>query len=225
MCTSTARLAVASDPVDTMSSRVDPTDHRGRQYWTPEEDAILRSAIVHRCGRGQWTRVSLGPMASRRTSKQCRERWLNHLAPTLARLHPWSSMEDVGIVYLRVTLGCEWADVRTAVPWRSKDDIRKRFNKLDKSEATLEPLDPVSYLDRFESAVACLALAAPDGMNLDNTGFDHYEPGPGGLRRGTPEDRVSEHRVLKACAVEPLKTEFRKVACATGSEGPAPWNH
>ena len=52
-----------------------------KSHWRPEEDELLRQLVAE--GRKNW-----GQVATRipgRTSKQCRERWYNHLDPNIVR--------------------------------------------------------------------------------------------------------------------------------------------
>ena len=56
---------------------------KATRSWTPEEDAILRQAI-HSSSHGDWGAVS--ELVPDRNSKQCRERWLNHLAPGISKV-------------------------------------------------------------------------------------------------------------------------------------------
>ena len=55
---------------------------KATRSWTLEEDAILRQAI-HSSSHGDWGAVS--ELVPDRNSKQCRERWLNHLAPGISK--------------------------------------------------------------------------------------------------------------------------------------------
>ena len=48
-------------------------------HWTPEEDKKLRELVAE--GRKNWGQVA-GQIPGR-TSKQCRERWCNHLDPNI----------------------------------------------------------------------------------------------------------------------------------------------
>ncbi|RLN89361.1 hypothetical protein BBJ28_00022870, partial [Nothophytophthora sp. Chile5] len=50
-------------------------------HWRPDEDDLLKELVAE--GRKNW-----GQVATRipgRTSKQCRERWYNHLDPSIVR--------------------------------------------------------------------------------------------------------------------------------------------
>lgn len=51
-----------------------------RQWWTEEEDTLLKRA-VHLYGAGNWTKVQR--LVPGRTDMQCRERYMNILTPTV----------------------------------------------------------------------------------------------------------------------------------------------
>eukprot|EP01045_Picozoa_sp_COSAG04_P030791 COSAG04_NODE_5471_length_1604_cov_2.278405_1_plen_117_part_00 len=56
---------------------------KATRSWTPEEDAILRQVIHSSCS-GDWGAVP--QLVPDRNSKQCRERWLNHLVPGISKV-------------------------------------------------------------------------------------------------------------------------------------------
>lgn len=54
--------------------------------WTPEEDAVIMDAVAAESGSAdkvKWTEVAKGLPG--RIGKQCRERYFNHLDPTIKR--------------------------------------------------------------------------------------------------------------------------------------------
>jgi hypothetical protein len=67
-----------------------PGLHKGP--WTEEEDAIVREMVMrHGVGNVKWSVI-----ASRlegRIGKQCRERWFNHLDPSINK-GEWTPEED-----------------------------------------------------------------------------------------------------------------------------------
>ena len=77
-----------------------------RRNWTQEvfthltkEDNALRNA-VQAVGIEDWTKVSAyfcesqrGPRNIKRSGKQCRQRWCNHLDPNVAK-DPWTVEEE-----------------------------------------------------------------------------------------------------------------------------------
>lgn len=70
-------------------------DGVGRCLITQEDEAI--SKLVKEYGIEDWTKIAyklkdyLG--MQRRTGKQCRERWYNHLNPTVNK-QPWTDEEE-----------------------------------------------------------------------------------------------------------------------------------
>ena len=70
-------------------------EFRGNPDLTQEDAAI--SGLVQEYGIEDWTKIAtklrdrLG--MQRRTGKQCRERWYNHLSPSVNKL-PWSAEEE-----------------------------------------------------------------------------------------------------------------------------------
>jgi hemerythrin-like domain-containing protein len=64
-----------------------------KQKWENEEDNLLYS-IIHKDATAKWNEVAKELFLSSnkkylRTSKQCRERWLNHLDPNKTKCE-WS---------------------------------------------------------------------------------------------------------------------------------------
>lgn len=88
---------------------------KGKKSWTSEEDEKLRDLIVIH-GTLNWTLVAqlmLDPndTSGGRSGKQCRERWHNHLNPSISKVE-WTQHEDATIVYLQKKWGNQWAKVR-----------------------------------------------------------------------------------------------------------------
>jgi len=54
-----------------------------KKMWTQEDDALIVQ-LVNRYGSGKWTQISRllrESFSTKRTEKQIRERWHNHLNP------------------------------------------------------------------------------------------------------------------------------------------------
>ena len=58
-----------------------------KKSWTEEEDIRLVS-IVKKFGATKWSNIAKN--IPYRTGKQCRERWFNHLSPSIKK-EEWSS--------------------------------------------------------------------------------------------------------------------------------------
>ncbi|KAK4056977.1 hypothetical protein OIO90_001877 [Microbotryomycetes sp. JL221] len=96
--------------------------HRGP--WLPEEDERLIS-LVSQFGAEKWTAIA-GDMLTR-TGKQCRERWHNHLDPTINKTD-WTAEEEQMIVELYEKFGSKWAEMAKHLPGRPDNAIKNHFN-------------------------------------------------------------------------------------------------
>ena len=64
-----------------------------------------------------------------RTGKQCRERYVNHLVPTVVSAG-WTPMEDALICRLFTQVGTKWALISKLLPGRSDNNVKNRFHHL-----------------------------------------------------------------------------------------------
>jgi hypothetical protein len=113
-------------------------DTSSPREWTPQEDALLASA-VSRYGARKWKAVA--EEVTTRNSTQCQQRWTKALRPGLYKGH-WSPQEDLLLLRLVGEFGTDWPSV--AKNWakalepaglcRTIKQIRERWtNKLDPS--------------------------------------------------------------------------------------------
>ena len=65
-------------------------------------------------------------MLENRNGKQCRERWFNHLNPTLKH-GPWTKEEDYQLIQCQSKLGNSWTKIATYLPGRSENDVKNRW--------------------------------------------------------------------------------------------------
>lgn len=94
--------------------------------WTPDEEAtLLRCYALY--GKS-WKKVS--EHLCFRTSKQCREHYVNYLNPSL-RHDAWSPEEDDALRALHAQFGTKWCRIASALTTRSQLAIRYRLRVLD----------------------------------------------------------------------------------------------
>ncbi|KAG0359600.1 Myb- protein A [Gamsiella multidivaricata] len=92
--------------------------------WTEEEDRKL-SEMVNTYGPEKW--VFIATKIGSRTGKQCRERWHNHLDPTINKT-PFTPEEDRRILELYNQMGSRWAEMAKYMPGRPDNAIKNHFN-------------------------------------------------------------------------------------------------
>lgn len=96
--------------------------------FTCEEDRRL-AEIVNKCGTEDWELVAKQLMT--RTARQCRDRWVNYLSPSLSNA-PWTQDEDELLMDLYKEYGSRWTTIAEFLPNRSPNHCRNRFKLKEK---------------------------------------------------------------------------------------------
>ena len=101
-----------------------------RMPWSEEEDKAMKQ-LVNKYGTSNWTLIS-SKLGKSRNGKQCRERWYNHLNPSLKK-NNWTLEEENILFSKHMQLGNKWADIASFLPGRTLNDIKNHFySKLRK---------------------------------------------------------------------------------------------
>jgi hypothetical protein len=94
-----------------------------KSKWSCDEDRDLAEA-VKRHGTGNWCLVA--QHIPGRTRKQCRERWLGHLSPSLSK-GSWTADEDRILLEQQRIFGNSWSQIEQAIPGRSAIAVKNRW--------------------------------------------------------------------------------------------------
>ena len=101
--------------------------------WTRQEDETIIKYVAHH-GTKSWAR--LAALLPGRIGKQCRERWVNHLNPTINH-GPWTPAEDQLLIDLHSQFGNHWTKIGEMMPSRSDNAIKNRWNSTLAKRAQL----------------------------------------------------------------------------------------
>lgn len=102
-----------------------------KRPFKPHEDQIIVSHILKN-GPKNWAIPA--KLLPGRTPKQCRERWHNHLDPSINK-GPWKFNEDLILARKQKELGNRWADIAKFLPGRTDTLVKNRWNTSVKSRA------------------------------------------------------------------------------------------
>lgn len=110
--------------------------YKSRNSWKPEEDLALQDLVNFR-GAQNWSSVAkelndrLHDSLPVRKGKQCRERWFNHLNPSLIKTK-WSEKEDRILLEKQEELGNRWSEISKFLLGRTENQVKNRWKSLKK---------------------------------------------------------------------------------------------
>lgn len=126
---------------------------KGRNPWTPREDALLVE-LMKKYGQS-WAMISSALPG--RTGKQVRDRYLNKLRPNI-RCGDWSIEEDELVVSLCKEIGNRWSLIATHLPGRTEAQVKNRYyshikKRLDSNGALSQTTASRTISEGFSSQI------------------------------------------------------------------------
>jgi hypothetical protein len=87
--------------------------------------------LVETFGSSDW--AAIADRMPGKNQRQCRERWINYLSPTLNSA-PWTRDEDFQLIQKYHELGPKWVQIMSPFPARTDSMMKNGFNKLQRRE-------------------------------------------------------------------------------------------
>lgn len=124
--------------------------------WSSLEDDMLIQ-IIQEKGPQHWKEIAVELNARSgigvfRQGKQCRERWINHLDPSIKK-GGWSEEEDLKILTNFIEVGKKWAEIAKRLGGRTENGVKNRW---------------ISLIKRYKSEVNLDGYSAQDGLEDEN---------------------------------------------------------
>ncbi|XP_049387074.1 transcription factor MYB3R-2-like [Solanum stenotomum] len=104
--------------------------------WTKEEDDLIIE-LVEKHGCKKWSAIANSLPG--RIGKQCRERWHNHLDPTITK-DAWTEQEELVLCHYHQLYGNKWAKIARFLPGRTDNAIKNHWNSTLKKRLNLNLL-------------------------------------------------------------------------------------
>ena len=127
-----------------------------RKPWTSIEDEAIRSLVMSN-GTQHWASIAKLLVTKHgikgRSGKQCRERWHNHLNPTVKK-NSWELQEEITLFQSHLDHGNKWAEIASFLPGRTDNSIKnhfystlkKQYRKLYGFDASRDQLKEFDFL-------------------------------------------------------------------------------
>ena len=167
--------------------------------WTEQEDKKLIN-LVEKYGAGKWSFIS--SHFPERIGKQCRERWFNHLCPTVNKT-AWSKEEEWILFILHNKMGNKWSQLCKYLPGRTDNTIKnhwnstmkKRIEKLQNEYNNIIKDKTEEEINKIQHDILqkCKSVAEKENQIFYNEKMKNYEK----FKNATVENKQNMYKLKK----------------------------
>ncbi|KAF7830132.1 transcription factor MYB3R-1-like [Senna tora] len=150
--------------------------------WSKEEDEIIID-LVNKYGPKKWSTIA--QHLPGRIGKQCRERWHNHLNPTINK-EAWTQEEELALIRAHQIYGNRWAELTKLLPGRTDNAIKNHWNSSVKKK--LDSYLASGLLHQFQD----VSHVAHPNQPMVSTSSRLQCSGDDNSHKGTEKEEVSE---------------------------------
>ncbi|KAJ6697972.1 MYB PROTEIN-RELATED [Salix purpurea] len=151
--------------------------------WSKEEDEIIIE-LVNKYGAKKWSTIA--QHLPGRIGKQCRERWHNHLNPSINK-EAWTQQEELALIHAHQIYGNRWAELTKFLPGRTDNAIKNHWNSSVKKK--LDSYLASGLLEQFQA----FPLVGHQTLPLSSSSSRLHCTGDDNARRGgTEAEDISE---------------------------------
>ncbi|XP_058785143.1 transcription factor MYB3R-1-like isoform X2 [Vicia villosa] len=149
--------------------------------WSKEEDETIVD-LVNKYGPKKWSTIA--QHLPGRIGKQCRERWHNHLNPSINK-EAWTQEEELALIHAHQIYGNRWAELSKFLPGRTDNAIKNHWNSSVKKK--LDSYLASGLLAQFQNVQLVGNPNQPIDSSCARLQFSVDDIGP----RGTDGEEVS----------------------------------
>lgn len=108
--------------MDAVETKSEPSKTQRQKFSHDEDQKLIKFVAIY--GNRAWKKIA--KEMKTRSTRQCRERYINYLSPNLKN-GPWTSQEDSFLISKVKEMGPCWSKIVKFFPTRSDVNIKNRY--------------------------------------------------------------------------------------------------